>query len=115
VQRGTWQAVFAGGHFVQHFPQRVDVRLRRPGTLRSHEPFGAYVRARAVQVGHQTDVRQAGRAGNEDDVGRLDVAMDQAVLVEVSQGTGEREADADAFVRRELAAALDVYAQGAGT
>ena len=103
VQRqvGEMAAVAAGADFVEHHPQRVDVRRRRARSLRRQISFRADDGTRVARVGHQPDVRQLGSALHEDDVRRFDVAVNETVLVQMRQRGGEGEADVEALRERE--------------
>jgi hypothetical protein len=89
--------VLAGGDFVEHLAQAVDVRLRRARPFRRHESLGAHKGPLAAE-GHQADVGQLGLAVDENDVGRLHVAVRQAALVQVVERLGQPQADIDALV-----------------
>ena len=52
-QFGEFLAIFAGGRFVKHLAQAVEVGLRRARAFRRGEAFGAHVRARRVHARHQ--------------------------------------------------------------
>ena len=91
-------AVFAGGRFVQHLAQTVHVGLRRAGAFRGDEPVGADKRTGFVGVGHEADVSQLGHAVHENDVRGLDIAMDQAVPVQLGDRPAQGQPEAQAFL-----------------
>ena len=62
----------------------------------------------------QPDVRQLGGAVHKNDVVRLDVAMDQSVLVQKAQGGSDGRAQADAFGHRKALEPRPVLPQGSG-
>ena len=97
---GEFVAVFPHRGFVEHLAQRVEVGLRRGGAFGRDEPFRADERVRACGLGHQTDVGQLGHAAHEDDVGGLDVAVNEALAVEMAQGETERHAELEALLER---------------
>ena len=44
-----------------------------------------------MHIGNQSDIRQLGHAVDEDDVGRLDIAVNQTVFVQGGQGLAQSE------------------------
>ena len=70
------------GHFVKKLAEAIDIRLRPPRTFRRHEPLGAHEGMRLIHARQQSDVRELRLVIHEDDVGRLDVPMDQPALVQ---------------------------------
>ena len=89
-QLGEIMPVLAGGDFVNHFSQAENIRRRLARPFARQIARRAHPRKRGVHARHQPDVRQLGHAVDEDDVGRLDVAMHQAVPVQMRQGSGQR-------------------------
>ena len=61
--------------------------FRRDEALRADE------RARFVDVGDQPNVRQLGRALDEDDVRRLDIPVHEVLLVQVVERGGQVQPD----------------------
>jgi len=98
--------VFAGADFVKHFAQAIEVRLGGAGAFGRNEPFRAHKGNGHVGVSDQADVGQLGDAVHEDDVGGLDVAVDQAVLVQMGQGRRQGKAEFQALSYRQPAPAL---------
>ena len=99
---------------MEHFAQAVEIGLRRARPFRCHEALGAHHRLRLAQFRDQPDVGQLGRAVHEDDVGRLDVAVDQAVSMQVLQRVGQRQAHAQALGVRQPVLTLDFALEGFG-
>ena len=97
-QFGKLHAVLAGAHFVEHFAEAVDVGLLADGTFRRQETFRADVGNGCAHIRDQPDVRELGHAVDEDNIGRFDVAVDEAVRVQVLERPGEREA----YVQRAI-------------
>ena len=83
--------------FVQHHPQRKNIRARRAGAFRRNVPLRAHARHGLVRVRHQPQIGQFRTPLHENDVRRLDVPMDQPVFVQIFQGHGQRQADFTAF------------------
>ena len=104
--RQVWKvlAILPSAHFVQNLAQAVEVGGRTAGAfgrdvaLRSHES------RRLTDLGHQANVGKFGKPVDEDDVGRLDVPMNEAPLVQVAQGLGQRNADLPALRQGQFAA-----------
>ena len=86
-------AVLARADLVQHLAETEEIRARRAGTFRRDEADGPDQRMRLLRARHQPDVRQLGRAPDEDDVRGLDVAVDETVIVQVFERAGECGAD----------------------
>ena len=97
-QLGKFLAVFSCRDFVEHFAETVEIGLRRAGTFRRGETFGAHIRASGIHACDQSDVRQLGDAIHENCVGRLYVAVNQPVSMQMFQRRRQREADANAFL-----------------
>ena len=110
---GELKAVLAGTHLVEHHAEAVDVALRAARTLRRGEALGPDERALAGRR-DQPDVGQFRHALDEDDVGRLDVAVGQALAVQVAQRVGQHLAHRDALGHRQPAPPQHVAAQRAG-
>ena len=72
---------------VKHFAETVDVGLRRAGAFGRDVAFRAHERERGFDVRDQPDVRELGDAVHENDVGRLDVAVNQPVPVQVIESS----------------------------
>ena len=113
-QLGVILAVAASGHFVEHFAEAEDVGLRRARAFGRQITFRADQRERGLGPRDESDVRQLGNAVHEDDVRRFDVAVDEAVAVQVIERGSEGEADLQAFVEREAAAVEEIGAESAG-
>src|SRR5207249_4817793 len=105
--------VFAGRDFVQDFAQTVEVRLRGARTFRRNETFRAHVRPGFANIRYQTDVRQLRHAIDENDVRRLDVAVNQPALVQMPQRGRQRLTQLQTFFEGEAAAVNQVVAKGA--
>ena len=90
---GEFLAVKAGADFVKHLAQAVDVRRRSAGAFGRDEAGRADVGGVGADVRDQPDVGELGPAVDEDDVLRLDVAMDEFVLVEKVERAGQRDAN----------------------
>ena len=124
LRRGSGERRLAGQHLVGHAPERVDIGARRDLPL-AHRLLGTHVvrgaeghaglghpgaaglagRQRDTEVGHQraTVVQQ--------DVLRLDVAVDHPVAVGVVERAGDLGRDPDGIVDRELLLAAQPVAQ----
>ena len=114
----------ADQHLVRHRTERIHVAARIDGAL-AHRLLGTHVLRRAerepglrhplaagalhgerdAEVGHERV------AALQQDVLRLDVAMDHAEAVRVAERIGDFARDADRFVDRQLAVALEARAQ----
>ena len=114
----------AGEHLVHHARQAVDVALGRD-VLAAHRLLGAHVRRRAdgharacqplpsshahrardAEIGHER------ATVGEQDVLRLDVAMDDALRVRVRQRLGDLLRQVERFVDRQLLLAIELVAQ----
>ena len=90
-------SVLSRGYFVQQLAETEDIGLRGAGTFGREEAFGAYERLGGVDAGDQPDVGELGHTPHEDDVRGFDVAMDQAVTVEMLEGGRQRQGDIEAF------------------
>ncbi len=125
LRRSSGERRLAGQHFVQHHPERVhigpgiDVVLAR-GLLRTHvlrradadaglgQPDSAFADApdkRYAEVGDQS------AAVVEQNVVRLDVAMDHAAPVGILQPGGDFSRDPDRLRHRQLGFALEPGAE----
>ena len=102
-QRGKILAVAAHANFIKHFAQAVQIARRLARPFRWQIAGSAHERARGIDTGHQADVGELGNAAHEDDVRRLDIAMDKAVGVQMFERGGQRQADAQAFIERQSA------------
>ena len=114
----------ADEHFVHHAAERVDIRSRVELAL-AHRLLGAHVCRRAEThpcLGHSAaaglargqrnaEVRDHRVPAVQQDVLRLDVAMDHAVLVRVLQGIGYFAGDTQRVVDGELLLAREPVAQ----
>ena len=88
--------------------------MRRARAFGREVAFSANDGARIAGVGHQADVRQLGPAIHEDDVRRFDVAMDEAVFMQVAECFGERQAEFEHARGGEAAVPLQIGAERAG-
>ena len=77
---------------VEHHAEAVEVRLHGVGALRRDVPVRAHVGPRLGLLHDEADVGQLGLPAHEHDVGRLDVAVDQAGPVQPAQGCGQAPA-----------------------
>src|SRR5436190_7132282 len=87
------QTVLAGAGFIQDFAEAEDVSGRRSWTLRRNVAFGADVGLRLAGVGYQANVSEFGDAIEENNIGGLDVPMDQSVLVQFGQGLSQSQCE----------------------
>jgi hypothetical protein len=99
VRRRRDERPFTGEHLVEHHADGEDVRLRRDRF--AHRLLGGHVRRRArehagvailagVHVQRDAEIEHARSSGGiDDDVARLEVAMDDAVLVRSSRGASD--------------------------
>ncbi len=113
-QLGKLTAVAAHAHFVEHLGQAVEVGLRCAGTFRSDVTGRAGDRKGFVERGDQSDVGQLGQAFHEDNVGWLDVAVDQAMPVEVFQRGGEAQGNPQALLHRQWPTLMQFVLERAG-
>ena len=84
-QSGEFRAIVAGCYFVEQLAQAINVRLARAGTFRRNVALGADIGIGLTLLGHQADIRQLGDTVHKNDVGRLDIAVNQAVLVQMPE------------------------------
>ena len=75
------EPIFSGADFVEHFAEAENVGLRRARAFRRNVTFGADERTLAADR-HETDIGKLGCAIDENNVGRLDVAMREAAGVQ---------------------------------
>ena len=73
------QPVATRGQFVEQLAQSVDVALRAARPFWRDESLRADETARVARARDQSDVRKLRLSVHEDDVARLDVAMDESV------------------------------------
>ena len=106
-------AIHAGADFVEYFAQAEDVGLRRARAFRRKVAFCAHNRMCVARLGHQSDVAELGHAVHQNHVGRFDVAVDEAVLVQVRQGRRQRETDLHAVRDGEAGVLFEIGAEGA--
>src|SRR5204863_1883059 len=99
--------------FVENFAEAEEIGLRRTWSFRRNKPLGAYVRAGLMHVRDQADVRQFSRPVDEDDVGRLDVAMHQAALMKFGQRVAQGDAELEALLQGERATTRNLSGQSA--
>ena len=92
--------VFAEGGFVKNFSQRVKIGLRTARAFGCDVARRAHKRPGVVHGGDQPGIGQLGHAAHEEDIRWFDVAMHQALRVQVGDGAGELEAERDHVVRR---------------
>lgn len=93
--------VAAHGKLVENLAEAVDVGLWRGGRLRGAEAVGAN---NGVGLGDRSDEADVGETGLpilKDDVGGLDVAVNEAMPVKVDEGFSEGMANLDALTDRE--------------
>src|SRR6266516_6782166 len=103
-QRRKLFSVQPGEGLVEHLAQAVDVRQGRPRSFWSDVSPGAEIGDvlwRPRNVSYQSNVRQLGDSLHENDVGRLDVPMDELRLVQMFQGVGQAQTQIQAFVGSE--------------
>lgn len=77
-------------------------------TLRAH--IGRAFRS-ALDVRHKPDVRHLGDSADINDVGRLDVTMDQLVLVEMLQRGGQLDSQIQTFQSRQTPPPFDLLGE----
>jgi hypothetical protein len=113
--RKLWEltAIPTGGAFIQNFAEGKEVGLGRSRAVGGKVTFRTNDRKRVAGIGHQTDIRQLGAAIDENNVGWLDVAMDQTVRVQVAEGFCESKPDLKHAVSGQ-SAATEVCTQGMG-
>ena len=111
---GEILAVLSHAGFVEHLAQTVEVGLRRVRSFGRDEAFRAHVGARLRHLDDQADVGQLGHAAHEDDVRRLDVAVDQASAVQVGEAEIEREAEFETFAERQATALEQDFGESLG-
>jgi hypothetical protein len=120
---GPRERRLADQHLVEHAPEAVDVGPAVEAAF-AGGLLGAHIRRRAhrhpglgeLLLGHQAPcdakVGHQGRAVlRQQDVLRLDVAVDHAVLVGVFEGAGRFAGDLHGVVQRQLALAAEPVAQ----
>ena len=98
-QLGEIMAILAGADLVKDFTQAIDIRLRRAGAFGWDKTFRADVGTRLADVGHQAYVRQFRDAIHQNDVGRLNVSMDQPAPMEMGQSVAEGQADLQTLLK----------------
>ena len=100
-QLGKLLAIATGADLVKHLAQAEQVGLHRARTFRRQVAFGAHERHGGLRQRDEADVGQLRNAVHKDNVRGFDVAMDEAVAVEVFERRGQGEAEADALVHRQ--------------
>src|SRR2546430_17385933 len=105
--------VFDSADFVKHFAEAVEIGLWRARTLWRDEARGAHKGSGLADVRDQADVGQLGHAVHENDVRRLNVAMDESVPVNVRQSRSHAQTDIDTLSDGQAAALFDFFAQRA--
>ena len=122
--RGAGEGRVAGEHLVEHATQRVDVAARVERAL-PHRLLGAHVRRRTERhpgLGHarasglrggecDAEVRHERMPSVQQDVLRLDVAVDHIVCVRVLQRIPDLARDAQRVVDRQLLLTREPVAQ----
>jgi hypothetical protein len=88
VDLGVVGAVFAGGHFVEDFAEGKEVGIGFAGAFARDVAEGADEGLGGVGAGDEADVGEARLAVDVNDVAGLDVAMDEAVRVQMPEGGG---------------------------
>ena len=96
-QSGEFRAVVAGCDFVEQLAQAINVRLARARTFRRNVALGAHIGIGLTLLGHQADIRQLGDTVHKNDVGRLDIAVKEAVLVQMPERTAQGEKKRQTF------------------
>ncbi len=120
AQRLTRERLLAREQFVQHHGHGKQVGT--PVDLLAHELLGAHVERRAderpllrqCRIGHVSDAEVGQldrRIPGHHDIGRLDIAVDHAVVMGASQGLADVRADCGSGFRREIAPVLDQVPQ----
>ena len=103
-EQGEALAVFTGGGFVEHPPEGKHVRAGCARAFGREVAGGADERAAGVVGSDCADVGELCHAADEDDVGGLEVAVDEFVGVEKNERVGERDEDASGLGGRQGAA-----------
>ena len=107
------------------FPRVINIGdFRRLATIATPEQAKAYRDVlsrpitddglRVARFSHQPDVAKLRHAIHEDHIGRFDVAMHQAVLVQVRESRRQREPDQQAVGDRQAVVAFQFETQRAG-
>lgn len=109
---GEFEAVEAGEHFVHQLAQAIEIGGGGTGAFGGNVAMGAHRSEGGVGSGHQADVGQFGHALDENDVGRFDIAMDEAFVVEDGEGAGEVEGDLDTIGGGESASTVEQFLEG---
>ncbi len=91
-----------------------DIGGRRTGTLRRHVSRGADFSPGILNGGDEADVGELGGATDQDDIGRLDVAMDQPATVQFVQGLRDFDPKTDDVAGRKASAPFAHLSQCAG-
>ena len=103
----------AGAGLVEHDAERVNVRRRRARTFGRDVAFRADERPAFAIRGYQSNVSEFGPAMHEDDVARLDIAVDEMLPVEQSESTNHVERETEAVGRGQAAQTFEVGAERA--
>jgi hypothetical protein len=124
LRRRTGERRLAGQHFIHHAAERVDVASRVNRASRrllgahvqhgTERETGAGERVRGRAVAHDlrdSKVCDDGRAAADEDVLRLDVAVDDALRVRIVEREADVTGDLQGLVERELALLIEPIAE----
>src|SRR5688572_7804852 len=104
-------SVSAGGYLIENLAKAVDIGLRRAGAFGWNIAIcpdeGVCVR----DPRNQSDVGKLWAAVHEDDIRRLDVAVNKAAFMQVAEGPGQGNGEVPTFVSWQAAAFLDFTSQ----
>src|SRR5262245_35971883 len=103
-----------GCYLIKQHAQGEDIPARGSMPRYRYKPFGTCQTGPLAHSRHQTDIRQPGFAVNVDDVGRLDVAMDQPRAMQVGQRRTQVDPNLDALGYRQPSALLDLLRERPG-
>ncbi|MCZ7636528.1 MAG: hypothetical protein M5U12_11195 [Verrucomicrobia bacterium] len=106
-------AVHPGGRLVQETAERKQVGLNRPGSLGWDKALRAHKGPCLVRRRHQAKIRQLGLSPHEDDIRGFDVAMDQAMTMDVAQRTAQPHAERHDLRHRQAPPGVQLRTQGA--
>ena len=91
---GEIGAVAADAQFVEDFAEGIEVALGFAGAFGREIACGANERHGGIEAGDKADIRQLRCAVDENDVRRFNVAMDEAVGMEMVERGGDADLEA---------------------
>src|SRR5436190_18802315 len=106
--------VFAHARFVQQLAQAIEISTRCSRTFERHITFSTSEGARLLEGRYQADICELWDAIYEDNVGRLNVPVDEPVAVKLTEGRDQRFAKLQTFVQRKSSSNSQITSQRPG-